>query len=122
MEAKRVRRRKHSAEFKAGVIHACRQPQASVAAIALRSGLNANLVHRWLRQDGGALDGAGDGLATLGRGHSVEFVPVQMPQPEAPAPSADIRMEIRRGACTVTVNWPVQSSAQCGAWLREWLR
>ena len=52
MENKRVTRRKHSAEFRAEVLQACRQSGASVAAIALRSGLNANVVHRWLSQDG----------------------------------------------------------------------
>jgi transposase-like protein len=51
METKRVARRKHSAEFRAEVVLACRQPSASVAAIALRKGLNANVVYRWLRED-----------------------------------------------------------------------
>ena len=44
METKRVARRRHSAELRAEVVLACRQPGASVAAIALRSGLNANVV------------------------------------------------------------------------------
>ena len=52
METKRVARRKHSAELRAEVVQACRQAGASVAAIALRNGLNANVVHRWLSQDG----------------------------------------------------------------------
>ena len=32
------------------------------------------------------------------------------------------RLEMRRGACTVFVDWPVQEAQACGAWLREWLR
>ena len=51
METKKVARRKHSAEFRAEVVLACRQAGASVAAIALRNGLNANVVHRWLSGD-----------------------------------------------------------------------
>src|SRR3989442_11378875 len=70
METKRVARRKHSAELRAQVVQACRQSGASVAAIALRSGLDANLVHRWLREDGRSLDtGAGSCAAvTCGPG------------------------------------------------------
>ena len=46
METKRVARRKHSVQFRAEVLKACRQADASVAAIALRNGLNANVVYR----------------------------------------------------------------------------
>ncbi|CDS51834.1 hypothetical protein [Polaromonas sp. CG9_12] len=44
-------RRKHSAQFRAEVLQACGQTDASVAAIALRNGLNANVVYRWLREE-----------------------------------------------------------------------
>jgi transposase len=47
------------------------------------------------------------------------FVPLQLEMPRA-AP-ADIRLELRRGAATVIVNWPAQEGAACGRWLREWL-
>jgi transposase len=47
------------------------------------------------------------------------FVPLQLEMPRA-AP-ADIRLELRRGAATVIVNWPAQEAAACGRWLREWL-
>ena len=44
----RRRRRTHSAEFKAKVVAACRQPGVSIAAVALANGLNANLLRRWV--------------------------------------------------------------------------
>src|SRR5947207_15940730 len=44
----RQRRRKHSAEFKAKVIAACRKPGVSIAAVALANRLNANLLRRWV--------------------------------------------------------------------------
>ena len=84
MEAKKVAYRKQSAQFKAEVVQACRQDGASVAAIALRSGLNANLVHRWLRQDPARPTG--------------EFIAVQLLQPPAaqsPDIHPDIRIEVR---------------------------
>ena len=123
METKRVTRRKHSKEFRAEVIQACRQPRASVAAIALRSGLNANVVYRWLREDAGADVGVevdAGSLAVMG-GRLGEFLAVQLPPPAA-AQSTAIHLEMRRGASTVTVSWPLQGAGECAAWLREWLR
>ena len=119
METKRVVRRKHSKEFRAEVIQACRQPRASVAAIALRSGLNANVVYRWLREDAGVDVDAGS-LAVMGGCLGAEFLAVQLPP--AAAQSTAIHLEMRRGASTVTVSWPLQGAGECAAWLREWLR
>jgi len=122
METKRVVRRKHSAELRAEVVQACRQPGASVAAIALRNGLNANVVHRWLSQDGRTLDLGGGNRVAVSPQAGTEFVPLQLPQSATVGAATDIHMEMRRGASTVTVSWPVQCAADCGAWLREWLR
>lgn len=43
-------RRVYSAQFKAELIAACRQPGASIAATAREHGMNANVLHRWLRE------------------------------------------------------------------------
>ena len=42
------RRRRHSAEFKAEAVAACRQPGVSIASVALARGLNPNLLRRWM--------------------------------------------------------------------------
>jgi transposase len=119
------RRRTHSSEFKARVMQACRQPGVSVASVALSHGLNANLVRRWLNGRG---TGCVSALA-LGAAHPVQraaagvagtFVPVQLGTAD-PAPR-DIRLELRRGAATIVVNWPAREAAACGSWLLEWLR
>jgi transposase len=119
------RRRTHSAQFKARVMQACRQPGVSVASVALSHGLNANLVRRWLNGRG---TGSGSALA-LGAAHPVQrvaagvagtFVPVQLGTAD-PTPR-DIRLELRRGAATIVVNWPTREAAACGSWLLEWLR
>ena len=122
METKRVARRKHSAELRAQVVQACRQGGASVAAIALRSGLNANLVHRWLRQEGRSLDSSAGSPAAVSARPVAEFMPLQLPQPAVAGASTDIRVELRRGTSTITVSWPLQGARDCAAWLREWLR
>jgi hypothetical protein len=41
---------------------------------------------------------------------------------QAPPAAGDIRIELRRGASTVTISWPAQAAGECAAWLREWLR
>ena len=47
--ARTVQRRRFSAEFKRGVVEETLVPGASVAAIALRHRLNANLLFKWRR-------------------------------------------------------------------------
>jgi transposase len=46
----RLRRRRHSAVFRAEAVAACQQPGVSVAAVALARELNANLLRRWVLQ------------------------------------------------------------------------
>jgi transposase-like protein len=43
-------RRFYSAQFKAELICACLQPGASIAATAREHGMNANVLHRWLKE------------------------------------------------------------------------
>lgn len=43
-------RRVYSAQFKVELIAACQQSGASVAATAREHGMNANVLHRWLRE------------------------------------------------------------------------
>jgi len=118
-----VTRRKHSAQFRAKVLQACRQADVCVAAIALRNGLNANVVYRsWLREDAQGVDASAGRHAAVSVRQGGEFIAVQMPA-SAAVVLPEIRVEVRRpGAVTVTVNWPVQHAAECAAWLREWLR
>ena len=112
------RRRFHSAQFKAQVVQACK-PGVSVAAVGLAHGLNANLVRRWLK---GCDIGCATGAVALKTTQlpAAGFVPVQLETPNSV--SSDIRLELRRGAATVIVNWPTQEADACGSWLREWLR
>jgi transposase len=118
IEPGRRKRRIHSAEFKARAVAACRETGASMAATAMAHGINANLLRRWL-----LAQEASEHAPTKQRSHSLatgEFVPLQLRAPSAAA--ADIRIEIKRGASTVAINWPAQEAASCAAWLREWLK
>ncbi|WP_148262966.1 transposase [Alicycliphilus denitrificans] len=48
--AQRRTHRTYTPQFKAELVAACRQPGASVAAVALQHGMNANVLHRWLKE------------------------------------------------------------------------
>ena len=116
--SKTLARRPHSEAFRAQVLSECNQPGASVAAIALAHGLNANLVHKWRRKARQAQVGG-----TRQMPECAEFVALALPCRQESAPvQPDIHMELRRGAATIEVRWPVAAAAHCAAWLREWLR
>jgi len=106
-------RRRHSAEVKARVVEECRRPGISMAAVALANGINANLLRNWVYGRGAGRAAAGPMLEN-GVGDE-QFV--------AAAPTASsIRIEVLRGATTVTVTWPAHAAGECAAWLRDWLR
>jgi transposase len=110
------RRRLHSDEFKADAVAAASQPGVSMASVALARGINANLLRRWVRE---AELPAGKTL-TKAAPAALAFLPVQLPEPVAPA--GEIRIDLRRGATTVTVAWPIAAAAECAQWIRELLR
>ncbi len=110
-DSKTISRRRHSAELKALILSECAAPGASVARVALSHGINANIVHKWRR----GIDGTQPAVA------KPTFVSLPLPSP-ACAPVADIRIELRRGAASVAVTWPVAAAAECVAWMRELLK
>jgi transposase len=115
---KRRARRHHAPELKGEIINACRQPGASVAAIALSHGVNANLVHRWLKQAD-----TGSGALTLAKSEPAAFVALPMSATGISAMAPEpIRIELCRGATSMSLQWPAQAEAERGAWLREWLQ
>ena len=119
-------RRHHSEEFKQAVIEACCEPGASVAGIAMANGVNANQVRRWMRERSIEVPKQrkrkrkSKPTALPVPAIAPEFV--QLPLAPELSVSRDIRIEIRRGNTAIKVDWPVQASGDCAAWLRDWLR
>jgi transposase len=120
MHSKAAKRRRHGDELKAKVLIECDRPGASVAAVAQAHGLNANLVHKWRRQ--GRPHAAASRAPPVDDKVAGAFVALQLPAPATQQASPDIRIELRRGATTITIAWPGQAAGECAAWLREWLR
>jgi transposase len=133
----RRRRRYHSPEFKSQVVTACQAPGISVAAIAQKNQLNANLVRRWIKAAAEAEAGAGvmrvgtadnpSSAAAPAATLPATFVPVRVADPEAPIASSSavaspIRIELRRLALEMNITWPATQAEACAHWLRELLR
>ena len=108
------KRRFYSPAFKLQVVGQCAEPGASIAAVALKHAINANIVHRWLREhDQGTL---------INRPQT--FVPVTLSEAKEAAtaqPTGDIRIEIKRANTSIVVHWPLAGGAACAQWLRECL-
>jgi transposase len=138
-------RRRHSAELKAKVLAECDMPGASIAAVALAHGLNANLVRQWRAGRGVKLAGmpatppsaskalkAPEARAPRPANTTAEFVAIEMPSPSEVAARAQaqsvpatssvepmIEVELRRGALHLNVRWPSTAADDCRAWLSE---
>jgi transposase len=111
---KRTRVRAYAPEFKAQVLAECSRLGASVAKVALAHGLNANMIHTWRREARGAVPAAAPGAG--------EFVPLQLAGSPVGTPVAPIRIELRQGATSVALAWPVEAADACAAWLRALLK
>lgn len=109
------KRRRYSPEFKARIVAACRQPDQSVASVALAHGINANLVHKWIRK----------ARAAEAPSASPAFLPLAMPNTTRPIASSVaecVRVEVVRGVGSLIIEWPLSDAAGCQSLLRELLR
>ena len=121
IETGRRRRRTHSDNFKAEAVGACQQPGVSIAAVALARGLNASMLHRWVK----SAERSGRPIAIRATAPSLaiesgeSFVPVALPSNAA---DGTIRIEVRRRGGTVSVEWPASAAHECALLLRELMR
>lgn len=109
-------RRRFSPDFKQRIVSACQQPGARTSSIAHEHDIGVNVVRRWIRQAALTRD-----AVALTPVCSEAFVSLPLPSAQ-PAMAEPIRLELRRGASSVSLHWPTAAAAQCGTWLREWLR
>jgi len=116
MEVEQSRKRKrYGAELKAQILAECEVPGASVAKVAMSHGINANIVHGWRKL-------AREGTAAIDVVQR-EFVPVAVaPTPGVRPRDERIEVELRRGALTMKIVWPMSATADLATWTRELLR
>ena len=115
-------RRSYSPQFKSELLTACKQPGASIAAVALQHGMNANVLHRWLKDHRQGPPLLNDG------GPAPAFIPIDLGasrpvlNSEPSAPPSNIRIELQHHAMKVTLHWPVDAAGACAQMLRTLLR
>jgi transposase-like protein len=126
--------RTYTGEFKAELVAACQKAGTSIAALANAHGMNANVLHRWLKEHSrnGAHQLSTSGNVAAPYQRQVQaglpaFVALTLPAassepvPAPAAPPLTIRIEVQRANTTIVVNWPLQGAASCAQWLRECL-
>ena len=102
-----VKRRRYSPQFKAQVMEEASQDGVSVAAVARRHNLNANLLHKWLKTAQGGVP-------------TVPAAPAFIPLPAPPSrPSlAEARIEIPGAKGTINLFWPCDQTQSLAALLK----
>lgn len=113
-------KRTYSADTKAELMAACLVPGASVAAIASAHGMNANVWHRWLKdqRQSAPNDGARTEAVALDTydQESPSFIPlplaVKLPEPVQRV----IQVEVRKGELMMTVTWPLSAACDFAHW------
>jgi len=107
-------RRRYSEETKAQILAECEAAGASVASVAIKHGINANVVHSWRRRE--------RALEVRPAADAAQFLPMNIEPPAQAEAAPTIQVELRRGATTLSLVWPVEAAAQLAAWSRELLR
>jgi transposase-like protein len=121
--------RTYTAEFKAELVAACQIPGASIAAIAGQHDMNANVLHRWLKehQQSGrhqriVPNSAAQSLLTS---PSVPaFIAVKLPATATPEPESPdlIKIELHKGTVSMILSWPTSAAADLAQWTRAILK
>ena len=108
-------RRAHSIEFKTDLVTMCRQPEISVSAVALKHGVNANLLRRWIKQFSGEQPSQ---MVSA----PAKLVPVQVDLPvKVPANDA-IEINIQKNGTRINILWPSSQAKTCAKWMGEWIK
>ena len=115
--------RTYTPQFKAELVATCRQPGASVAAVALQHGMNANVLHRWLKEHQRSGCHALAAHRTPGIAPaSPAFIPLALPAPTAISRAQEIKVELRKGPLSMVVTWPVSATADLASWTAALLK
>ena len=112
--------RTYTAQFKAELVAACGQPGVSIAGLAGQHGMNANVLHRWLKEHQRSgrhqLAAHSPGAAPETASPVAAFIALQLPAPAPQPEPREIKVELRRGALSMVVTWPVSAAAELASW------
>ncbi len=118
--------RTYTPEFKAELVAACQQPGASIAALAGQQGMNANVLHRWLKehQRSGChlLPKPGVTALTEASSPAPAFIALALPPVTPVHQEQEIKVELHKGALSMTVTWPLSAAADLASWTAALLK
>ena len=116
-------RRTFTDEFKHQLIQQCQQPDTSVAKVAMQHQINANLLHKWIRQSRSMVPSfttpfipQTDFLPIILHPTPVKQEALPPPVPEKNA-VAHIRIPLHQKQCStrdqvIEIEWPVESAKE----------
>lgn len=93
--------------FKTQVVQECLLPDVSIASVALRHGINTNLVRKWIPAYRDQLPAA-----------LPAFVPIKLEAAPVPAQQTVANIEIGFGKQTLMVSWPTSDPDGCARFIR----
>ena len=120
--------RTYTPQFKAELVAQCQLPGASIAALATGHAMNANVLHRWLKEY--ALQGrhrpdnpACTDKTTNARvaisptpGNPCGFIPVKLGAVVHEPKPPELKVELRKGALSMSITWPISATADLVQW------
>jgi transposase-like protein len=115
-------KRTYSADTKAELLAACNAPGASIAAVANANSMNANVLHRWLKESSKSRQSIGMSMGTGATavdmaGNSVpSFIAVPLLTTPAAPEEREIKVEVRKGSLVMTVAWPMSAASEFACW------
>lgn len=104
------KRRRYTPEFRLSVVKDCDIPGNSIAEVARKHQLNANLVHRWRRD-----------FQRSQAPHQDDFVALPVLTTPAVQIGANltIKVELLSPASPIVLHWPLSEARQLAHWLRQ---
>lgn len=122
--------RTYTRHFKAELVAACQQPAASIAAIARGHGMNANVLHRWLKEHERngchqlvtANSSGSAALTSRASAAAPAFIALKLPTGMQVSAACDIKVELRKGAVSMILTWPTSAAGDLAQWTRAILK
>lgn len=109
-EKPKSKRRRYTVEFRLSVLKECEEPGSSIAEVARKHQLNANLVHKWRRDHQGSQAPRQDDFVAL---------PVLAVPAVPTSPDRTIKVELLSPAGPIVLHWPLSEASQLARWLRQ---
>jgi len=127
--------RTYTPQFKAELVAQCQLPGASIAALATGHGMNANVLHRWLKEH--ALQGrhqlvkptvnpactatGARGALSPPPGNPPGFIPVKLGAVVHEPKPSELKVELRKGALSMSITWPLSCTGATADFV-QWSR